>query len=90
MAVRAKAMSTPETADNIYFTAMSVQAGRQDRLVMLIHIGSEGAMGYAIMALFSAGAAPKLLDAANVSDDRMHRLPRAGRHLGRQWRKWCW
>lgn len=62
---------TPETADNIYFTAMSVQAGRQDRLVMLIDIGSEGAMGYAIMALFSAGAAPKLLDAANVSYDRM-------------------
>lgn len=61
----------PEMAANISFTAVPVKAGRQDRLVVLIDIGSEGAMGYAIMALFAAGAAPKLLDAANVSYDRM-------------------
>lgn len=61
----------PEMADNIYFTAVPVKAGKQDRLVLLVDVGSEGAMGYAIMALFSGGAKPALLDAANVSYDRM-------------------
>jgi len=72
LAQKAAPQPLPEQLAIPAFEAVALKAPGQDWVALLVDFGAQitGSDGYAVLALFDMQGAPRLLDAANVAEDK--------------------